>query len=85
MKQQTNTSARKSIIQNKIVVPITSIGILADSIEVKEQYCREKVQYFEHALVSLNVFDNALEIVAVCKEIRQYKNELKRIAERRKP
>jgi hypothetical protein len=85
MKQQTNTSNRKSLTQNKTAAPISYIGILADSMEVKEQYCREKVQYFEHALVSLNVFDNALEIVAVCKEIRQYKNELKRIAERRKP
>jgi hypothetical protein len=85
MKQQTNASARKSIVQNGIVVPISSIGILADSIEVKEQYCREKVQYFEHALVALNVFENALEIVAICKEMKRYKNELLRIAERRKP
>lgn len=84
MKQQTKTSTRKSVLQNSLIVPISSIGILADSIEVKEQYCREKVQYFEHALISLNIFDNALEIVAICKEMRLYKAELARIVEKRK-
>jgi hypothetical protein len=84
MKQQTKTSVRKSVLQNNLVIPISSMGILADSLEVKEQYCREKVQHYEQALVSLNIFDNAIEIVAICKEIMGYKNELLRIAKRRK-
>jgi hypothetical protein len=85
MKQQTNGPDRKSIRQTSLVTPISSIGILADSLEVKEQYFREKVQYFEHALVSLNVFEHALEIVAICREMGRYKEELLRISDKRTP
>lgn len=80
MKQQTNGPDRKSIPQKSLVTPNSTIHILADSLEVKEQYCREKLQYFEHALISLNVFEHALEIVAICREMRRYKEELLRIS-----
>jgi hypothetical protein len=82
MKQQTNPFNRKSFSEKKPVLLAAPIGIFADSWEVKAQYYQEKLAYFEHALVYLNVFEHAVEIVAICKEMKRYKEELARISER---
>jgi hypothetical protein len=82
MKPQAKAHAKQLFSSKNVVIPPSAYGILADSWEVKDQFCREKLAWLQNALLSLNVFDNALEIVAICKEMKRYKDELVMITQR---
>lgn len=58
----------------KLVQPV-----LADSMEVIEQFYREKLQLLESSLKQLNLLENSREIEFLCREITGTKKALKDI------
>lgn len=58
--------------------------VLADSMEVKEQFYREKLQLLESALKQVNLLENSREIAFLCREITGAKKALQEIFKRKK-
>lgn len=56
---------------------------MGDSLEVMEDYHREKVQVLERTLQNLNLLENAREITFLCREVILVKAALDRICQRR--
>ena len=50
--------------------------IFADSLEVMESYCQQKIVLLRSSLEKLNVADNAREIIALCQQIKKERNNL---------
>lgn len=57
--------------------------ILADSLEVMENYCLQKIVLLQSSLEKLNVAENALEIIGICQQIKKEKVLLLQIAHRK--
>lgn len=58
--------------------------ILADSLEVMESYCMQKILLLQSSLEKMNVADNALDIIGVCQQIKKEKQRLLQIIERKR-
>ncbi|MCG2613949.1 hypothetical protein LZZ85_06635 [Terrimonas sp. NA20] len=58
--------------------------ILADSLEVMESYCVQKIVLLQSSLEKLNVADNAREIIGICQQIKKEKKLLTQIISRKK-
>ncbi len=58
--------------------------ILADSMEVVEDFYREKIQLLEKSLKNLNVLENSREIAFLCREITGTKKALQDIFRKKK-
>ena len=57
---------------------------LGDSLEVMENYHREKVEVLERTLRNLNLLENAREITFLCREVIQVKAAILNITQRRR-
>lgn len=57
--------------------------IYADSLEVLENHCRQKLLQLHGSLEQLNVADNAIEIISVCREIKKEQAKLTCIGKRK--
>lgn len=57
--------------------------ILADSLEVMESYCLQKIVLLQSSLEKLNVADNAREIISICQQIKKEKTLLLQIIDRK--
>lgn len=57
--------------------------ILADSLEVMESYCLQKIVLLQSSLEKLNVADNAREIISICQQIKKEKMLLLQIIDRK--
>ncbi len=57
---------------------------MGDSLEVMEEYHREKVEVLESTLQQLNLLDNAREIAFLCREVVLVKEALHRIYQKKK-
>ena len=53
--------------------------IMADSIEVMENYYRDRIKVMESNLARLNILENSKEIFFLCREISQAKKILRKI------
>jgi hypothetical protein len=73
-----NTS--KLLYHNEMFEP----EILADSLEVMENYCAEKIVLLQSSLEKLNVADNACEIISICQQIRKERDRLHDIIKRKR-
>lgn len=85
MRRQTTLRTRKVPILVKAdnyAEPLPAI--LADSLEVMENYYRGKIQVLENSLTGLTLLDNAREITTLCKEISHTKAELRKVFLRKK-
>jgi len=58
--------------------------VLADSIEVVEDFYQEKIQLLEKSLKQLNVLENSREIAFLCREITGSKKALQDIFRKKK-
>jgi hypothetical protein len=58
--------------------------VLADSLEVVEDFYREKLQVLESSLERLNLLENSREIAFLCREISGTKKTLKEIFRKKK-
>ena len=58
--------------------------VLADSLEVIEEFYREKLQVLEVSLKNLNVLENSREIAFLCREITCTKKALQDIFGKKK-
>jgi hypothetical protein len=58
--------------------------VLADSLEVIEQFYREKLQVLEVALKNLNLLENSREIAFLCREATRTKKALQDIFRKKK-
>jgi hypothetical protein len=58
--------------------------VLADSLEVIEQFYREKLQLLEVSLRSLNLLENSREIAFLCGEATRTKKALQDIFRKKK-
>ncbi|RYG43008.1 MAG: hypothetical protein EOO01_22050 [Chitinophagaceae bacterium] len=72
---------RKSIkmVASKETAPAFTNEIFADSLEVMESYCQQKIVLLQSALEKLNILEDALEIISVCQQIKREKKMLKEI------
>lgn len=57
--------------------------ILADSLEVMENYCLQKIVLLQASLEKLNVADNPKEIISLCQQIRKEQNLLLQIVDKK--
>lgn len=57
--------------------------ILADSLEVMENYCLQKIVLLQSSLEKLNVAENACEIINICQQIKKEKMRLLQIVDRK--
>jgi len=57
--------------------------ILADSLEVMESYCLQKIVLLQSSLEKLNVADNAREIISICQQIKKEKTLLLQVIDRK--
>lgn len=58
--------------------------IFADSLEVMESYCLQKIVLLQSSLEKLTIVDNAREIILVCQQIKKEKSRLLQIIEKKK-
>jgi hypothetical protein len=58
--------------------------VLADSIEVKEDFYREKLEVLEVGLKNLNLLENSREIAFLCREVTRTKKALQDIFRKKK-
>jgi hypothetical protein len=84
MRVPSKTTAPLTFVQNKKIVSNPFGDVLADSLEVKEQYLQRKVTTLFSSLAPLNLMDDAVEILAICQEINRYKSELNKIGQKLK-
>ena len=70
------------IIASKEMKPAFTSEIFADSLEVMESYCLQKIVLLQSNLEKLNIMDNAKEIVSVCQQIKKERNRLLQIIEK---
>ena len=80
-----------SVINRKVSIGIEKDNfryalpvIMADSVEVMENYYRGKIQMLETSLTQLTLLDNAKEIYTLCREITQAKALLRKVLLRKK-
>jgi hypothetical protein len=73
--QNTSSNSKKEVFTPEI---------LADSLEVMESYCLQKIVLLQSSLEKLNVADNAHEIIGICQQIRKEKGILAQIIRRKK-
>ena len=52
---------------------------MADSLEVMEAYCRDRITSLEVSLNSLTIADNTKEIISLCQEIKKERKLLAQI------
>lgn len=85
MRRQTNSVTRKvPIVARKDHFREPLPVILADSLEVMENYYRSKIQMLEQSLTQLTLLNDAVEIVSVCKEITHAKGMLRKVLLRKR-
>jgi len=58
--------------------------IMADSLEVMEIYCLQKIHSLQTSLNNLTIDDHTREIIFLCREIKREKNLLMQIERKRK-
>ena len=58
--------------------------IFADSLEVMESYCLQKIVLLQSSLEKLNIMDDAKEIVSICQLIKKEKKTLLQIIDKKK-
>lgn len=58
--------------------------IFADSLEVMESYCLQKIVLLQSSLEKLTIVDNAREIISVCRQIKKERDLLLQIIEKKK-
>jgi len=58
--------------------------IFADSLEVMESYCLQKIVLLQSSLEKLTIMDNTREIIAICQQIKKERNMLSQITEKKK-
>jgi hypothetical protein len=58
--------------------------VLADSLEVKEDFYREKLNLLEVSLRNLNLLENSREIAFLCREVTRTKKALHDIFRKKK-
>jgi hypothetical protein len=58
--------------------------VLADSLEVVEQFYHEKLQLLEVSLKNLNLLENSREIAFLCREVTRTKKALQDIFRKKK-
>lgn len=63
---------------------VLSQPVLADSMEVVEEFYQEKLQVLEMSLKQLNVLENSREIAFLCREITGTKKALQDIFKKKK-
>jgi hypothetical protein len=63
---------------------VISQPVLADSIEVVEEFYQEKINLLESSLKQLNVLENSREIAFLCREITGTKKALQDIFRKKK-
>jgi len=57
--------------------------IFADSLEVMESYCLQKIVLLQSSLEKLTIVDNTREIISVCQQIKKERNLLLQIIEKK--
>ncbi|MBN8876552.1 MAG: hypothetical protein J0I32_03345 [Sphingobacteriales bacterium] len=57
--------------------------IFADSLEVMESYCMQKIVLLQSSLEKLTIADNTREIISVCQQIKKERNLLLQIIEKK--
>ncbi|MET0466168.1 MAG: hypothetical protein ABW007_23615, partial [Chitinophagaceae bacterium] len=71
-------------ISNNAKQEVFPLEILADSLEVMENYCLQKIVLLQSSLEKLNVADNSHEIISICQHIKKEKKLLAQIIVRKK-
>ncbi len=74
----------KPIISRQESKKTFSPEIFADSLEVMESYCLQKIVLLQSSLEKLTIVDNAREIISVCQQIKKEKSMLVQIIEKKK-
>ncbi len=83
MRQQHSTTPRKTASQTGKPVsspPSFRPAVMADSLEVMEQYYKERIQSFNEMLDHLNILQDAPEIEFLCREIIEARQTIAKIA-----
>lgn len=83
MRQQHPTTPKKTALQtNKPVSNASSFrpAVMADSLEVMDQYYRERIHSFNEMLEHLNILQDAPEIEFLCREIIEARQTIAKIA-----
>ena len=83
MRQQHPTTPRKMASQTGKQVssaPSFRPAVMADSLEVMEQYYKERIQSFNEMLNHLNILQDAPEIEFLCREIIEARQTIAKIA-----
>jgi hypothetical protein len=82
---------RRSVITRKVSIgtenenfPYALPVIMADSVEVMENYYRSKIQMLEGSLTQLTLLEDAKEIYVICRKITQTKGMLRKVILRKK-
>ena len=58
--------------------------IFADSLEVMESYCLQKILLLQPSLEKLTIMDNTKEIISLCQQIKKEKSRLLQIINKKK-
>lgn len=74
----------KPIVSGQEPKKTFSPEIFADSLEVMESYCLQKIVLLQSSLEKLTIVDNAREIISVCQQIKKEKSMLLQIIEKKK-
>jgi hypothetical protein len=79
MKQTNTTNSQKVPSRVTSSEEKFSPTIMADSLEVMEAYCRDRITSLEVSLNSLTIADNTKEIISLCQEIKKERKLLAQI------
>lgn len=74
----------KPIVSRQEPKKTFSPEIFADSLEVMESYCLQKIVLLQSSLEKMTIVDNAREIISVCQQIKKEKSMLLQIIEKKK-
>ena len=79
MKEHSMLKRKITIAADRNDFQSTMPVIMADSIEVMENYYRDKIKVMEGSLACLNILEHSKEIFFLCREISQAKKILRKI------
>ena len=84
MKPQSIDNRKVPIIAARDGMPYRTPVILADSLEVMENYYRDKIQVLKEGLEQLNLLEHPQDIYFICREIAQTKSLLRKVFVKKK-
>jgi hypothetical protein len=84
MKHLSANKKNTKIIPKKESTDSFKPEIFADSLEVMESYCLQKIVLLQSSLEKLTIMDNTKEIISLCQQIKKEKKTLLQIIDKKK-